>query len=171
MLCGCSHNNHERSDYFFPFISQYKTSHMEYFVEVSVYLSKFVCLLGLKKTCQAHIHVLETIINFSLYVEPDFDWKWEKREGLCWQSERYRLWWHFWFVTNCCAFHPSIYEGVYRYLRQNCFWLYLVYNQNLCLSFQQYVCYMEVTDFGDKCCFQIEHLWYSFWKCHQYRNF
>ena len=144
---------------------------MDYSVEVSVYLSKFVCLLGLKKTCQAHIHVLETIINFSLYVEPDFDWKWEKREGLCWQSERYRLWWHFWFVTNCCAFHPSIYEGVYRYLRQNCFWIYLNYNQNLCLSFQQYVCYMEVTDFGDKCCFQIEHPWYSFWKCHQYHNF
>ena len=22
-------------------------------------------------------HVLETIINSSLYVEPDFDWKWE----------------------------------------------------------------------------------------------
>ena len=59
---------------------EYKTSSMDYSVEVSVYLSKFICLLGLhvkakQSADMSSPHVLKTKINFSIYVdvEPDFD--------------------------------------------------------------------------------------------------
>ena len=41
-------------------------------------------------------------------------------------------------------FTQILFEGVsYRYLRQNCFSIYLNRNQNLCLSFQQYMFYVS----------------------------
>ena len=41
-------------------------------------------------------------------------------------------------------FTQILYEGVsYRYLWQNCFSIYLNRNQNLCLSFQQYMFYVS----------------------------
>ena len=41
-------------------------------------------------------------------------------------------------------FTQILFEGVsYRYLQQNCFSIYLNCNQNLCLSFQQYMLYVS----------------------------
>ena len=85
-------------------------------------------------------HVLETIINSSLYVEPDFDWKWENVNRVK-DTDFGDI---FDLSPISVLFTQILYEGVsYRYLWQNCFSIYLNCNQNLCLSFQQYMFYVS----------------------------